>query len=144
MTTLVWFRNDLRVADNPALSEACEHDRVVACFVVSSVQWRDHDVGERRLAFLGRSLNALSVELAKLSIPIELIEAPSFGDVPGALLALAERTGALRLVFNAEYPGDKAKASVLAESQCDAARDLGIRTVFLPLDLDGSWRLSCG
>ena len=26
MTTLVWFRNDLRLADNPALFDACESE----------------------------------------------------------------------------------------------------------------------
>ena len=77
----MWFRNDLRVADNPALSNACERGRVVACFVVSSAQWREHDAGEQRLAFLGRSLNALSSELAQLGIALKLIEAPRIEDV---------------------------------------------------------------
>jgi hypothetical protein len=70
VTSLVWFRNDLRVADNPALTEACACGPVVACFVVSTNQWRVHDVGDRRLAFLGRSLNALARELAILGIPM--------------------------------------------------------------------------
>lgn len=107
MTTLVWFRNDLRVADNPALAEACEHGHVVACFVVSDVQWRDHDVGERRLAFLGRTLNALAIELARLGITFELMDAPRFVDVPNVLLGLANRIGATRLGFNAEYPSNE-------------------------------------
>ncbi|MEJ2133104.1 MAG: deoxyribodipyrimidine photo-lyase [Gammaproteobacteria bacterium] len=55
MTTLVWFRNDLRVADNPALMHARERGRVVACFAICSAQWREHDVGDMRLAFLARS-----------------------------------------------------------------------------------------
>ncbi len=105
----MWFRNDLRIADNPALVAACESGPVVACFVVSSAQWRDHAVGERRLAFLGRSLNAVAVALAKLGIPLKLIEAPHFDDVPGALLALAEQTGVRQLMFNAEYPGNEQK-----------------------------------
>lgn len=107
LTTLIWFRNDLRVADNPALTTACEWGQVTACFVVSGVQWRDHDVGDRRLAFLGRTLNALAGELAKLGIPLELIDAPRFVDVPNALLALAKRIGAKRAVFNAEYPSNE-------------------------------------
>jgi deoxyribodipyrimidine photo-lyase len=105
--TLVWFRNDLRVADNPALLSACEGDKVIACFVVSGAQWRDHDVGNRRLAFLGRSVNGLSTALANLGISLEILDAPRFADVPGALLALAHRVGAQRLVFNAEYPSNE-------------------------------------
>ncbi len=104
LTTLVWFRNDLRVADNPALWEACEYGRVIACFVKSAVQWRDHDVGNRRLAFLARSLNALSCELARLGIPLVVVDAPRFVDVPSVLLELAKRHGAQRVAMNAEYP----------------------------------------
>jgi hypothetical protein len=47
-------------------------------------------------------------------------------------------------VFNAEYPGGESGAVELAAEQCDVADGLGIHTVFLPLDLDGSWRVSCG
>ena len=107
MTTLVWFRNDLRVADNPALAQACSSGRVVACFVVSDLQWQEHDVGERRLAFLGRAVNALAQELAELGIQFNLINAPRFADVPNALLELIRRIGASKIVFNAEYPGNE-------------------------------------
>jgi len=107
LATLVWFRNDLRIADNPALLNACDDDEVIACFVLSAAQWREHDVGERRLAFLGRSVNALSTVLAHIGITLEILEAPRFADVPGALLGLAHRVGAQRLVFNAEYPSNE-------------------------------------
>jgi deoxyribodipyrimidine photo-lyase len=126
LTTLVWFRNDLRVADNPALSEACERGRVIACFVVSGAQWQDHDVGERRLAFLGRSLNALTIELAELGIALTLIEAPRFVDVPRALLALANQSGAVRLAFNAEYPSNEHRRD---EAVAAAMRANGIEVV---------------
>ena len=40
MKNLVWFRNDLRVHDNPALSSACSSDNeVVAVYIVSEAQW---------------------------------------------------------------------------------------------------------
>ena len=35
MSRLIWFRTDLRVADNPALSAACAgDDPVIALFVI--------------------------------------------------------------------------------------------------------------
>jgi len=46
-------------------------------------------------------------------------------------------------VFNAEYPGDEDTAGELAEEQCAESNELGIHTLFLPIDLDGSWRVSC-
>ena len=41
MTQLVWFRNDLRTGDNPALTAACKKNQPVrACFVVTPEQWQ--------------------------------------------------------------------------------------------------------
>lgn len=46
-------------------------------------------------------------------------------------------------VLNAEYPGDEAAADEAAPDVCDASADLDFRTLLLPLDLDGSWRVTC-
>ena len=46
-------------------------------------------------------------------------------------------------VFNAEYPGSEAAGRAFAEEQCEESIRLGIHTLFLPLDLDGSWRVAC-
>jgi len=45
-------------------------------------------------------------------------------------------------VFNAEYPGESSAGEHVAW-ECAAANHIGIRTVYMPLDLDGSWRASC-
>ena len=43
MRNLVWFRNDLRVYDNPALDAACyANNEVVAVYIVSESQWDEH------------------------------------------------------------------------------------------------------
>ncbi|MCU1496980.1 MAG: deoxyribodipyrimidine photo-lyase [Acidimicrobiales bacterium] len=62
-TGIVWFRRDLRLADNPALrAAALAHERVVALFV--------HDpalagpAGANRVVFLHRCLDALDADLA--------------------------------------------------------------------------------
>ena len=47
-------------------------------------------------------------------------------------------------VFNAEYPVDRAVGSTLRDEYCAEADRLGIHTLILPLELDGSWRISCG
>lgn len=47
-------------------------------------------------------------------------------------------------VFNAEYPADRASGAALRDEYCAEADRLGIHTLILPIDLDGSWRLSCG
>ncbi|MCZ6539934.1 MAG: endo alpha-1,4 polygalactosaminidase [Chloroflexi bacterium] len=47
-------------------------------------------------------------------------------------------------VFNAEYPADRAIGSTLQDEYCAEANRLGIHTLILPVELDGSWRISCG
>lgn len=46
-------------------------------------------------------------------------------------------------VFNAEYPDDRASAREVRYDYCAEADQLGIYTLILPIDLDGSWRISC-
>ncbi|MDM7832404.1 cryptochrome/photolyase family protein [Cellulomonas edaphi] len=66
MTSVHWFRRDLRLADNPALVAAVQRaraadDEVVALFVVDPLLWRS--AGGPRLAYLAASLRALDAEL---------------------------------------------------------------------------------
>ena len=73
MTALVWFRSDLRVDDNTALSRACaDHRRVAAVFYATPQQWRAHDMGDARGDFLWRNLAALHDQLAALNIALQV------------------------------------------------------------------------
>ena len=100
----MWFRHDLRLADNPALVSACERGKVHACFVNCPDQWEAHDVGPRRLHFLRETLTELMTDLAKLGIPMTIVEASDFKQVPGKLLELCSELGAKHVYINAEYP----------------------------------------
>lgn len=61
---VVWFRNDLRLGDNPAWSAATsDHDEVTALFVIDPVVW-DAAPGGRR-SRLGAHLAALDASLAE-------------------------------------------------------------------------------
>jgi deoxyribodipyrimidine photo-lyase len=102
--TLVWFRNDLRTADNPALHDAMERGTAIAVFCVCPRQWRDHDVGANRLAFLQDNLHHLAGELRSLGVPLRIINEPGFDRLHEPLVALAADVGASALAFNAEYP----------------------------------------
>ncbi len=107
MRSLVWFKNDLRVTDHPALHAAAAEGDVVACFCFSPRQWRSHAMGDWRMAFLLRSLDALHASLQALNIPLLLVDAPDFEDVPAKLAALAAAHGASALHFIDEYPLDE-------------------------------------
>ena len=61
-TAIVWFRRDLRLADNPALQAAAEgHGRVVAVFVHDPALVRPS--GANRVVFLHGCLGALDADL---------------------------------------------------------------------------------
>ncbi|NNL84950.1 MAG: deoxyribodipyrimidine photo-lyase, partial [Myxococcales bacterium] len=51
---LFWFRRDLRLADNPALTAASERGPVLPVFVIDDALWKP--AGDNRRAFLIASL----------------------------------------------------------------------------------------
>lgn len=66
-THLVWFRADLRVHDNIALAAACraKNARVLALFIATPEQWREHEMAPRQAACLAAYLNDLQHSLAE-------------------------------------------------------------------------------
>jgi deoxyribodipyrimidine photolyase len=67
MRNLVWFRNDLRVYDNPALDAACNaNNEVVAVYIVSESQWDEHNDSVNKISFWFRCLVELEKELKKM------------------------------------------------------------------------------
>lgn len=116
---LVWFRNDLRVDDNPALFHACQsavgrgnkgegskerEQTVKAVFVASPEQWRLHEESPRKLALLQSALQSLQQKLAKLGVTLDLLTVPMFDDVPSALLQFCQKHQLTNLHFNDEIP----------------------------------------
>ncbi|CAE7209229.1 phrB [Symbiodinium necroappetens] len=101
---LVWFRSDLRIDDNPALSRACEAcDEVVAVFLVAGKQWREHDMSDVRLHFMLGALRELKEHLETRNIPLLVREAPRFKDAPDAIAEVAGEVGATLVTFNREH-----------------------------------------
>ncbi len=96
MRALVWFRRDLRLDDNHALSAASRDAAagVVGIFLLSPAQWLEHDDAPCKIEFWLRSLEVLRVELEKLNIPLLIRPAPRFSDAPGTLLEVAREVGA--------------------------------------------------
>ncbi len=105
MRPLVWFRSDLRVTDNAALSAACAAaDRgVVTVFTICARQWREHDWADAKVEFLLRNLACLAEGLKRLHVSLLILETPTFAEVPAALLASAREHGCDALYFNREY-----------------------------------------
>src|SRR6476619_7074743 len=63
-TSVMWFRRDLRLADNPALLDACDSGSpggVLPLFVLDPALWGP--AGISRQGYLSRSLRALDASL---------------------------------------------------------------------------------
>lgn len=104
MTAMVWFRNDLRLADNPALTAAVKSgDPVEACFAVTPEQWREHDWSPAKVRLLQASLQSLAEDLARLGIPFHIVRADNFADSERKLEDLCRERRISALHFNEEY-----------------------------------------
>ncbi|MGL5661709.1 MAG: deoxyribodipyrimidine photo-lyase, partial [Aeromonas sp.] len=123
---LVWFRNDLRLADHPALSACCANaspaDEVAALFVISAQQWQQYHMAPRRQRFILAQLDELGRELAALGIELHLVRADTFADAPAALAALSQRLGVTDLYAHQaieldEQRRDRNVAIALTESE---------------------------
>ncbi|MGS4988436.1 cryptochrome/photolyase family protein [Roseibium sp. RP-7] len=68
MTTLVWFRQDLRIKDNPALFEAARKGRVLPVFILEPAEQtgETHPLGGASLWWLHHSLASLKADLPGL------------------------------------------------------------------------------
>ncbi|HEY7774923.1 MAG TPA: FAD-binding domain-containing protein [Kineobactrum sp.] len=66
MPTVMWFKRDLRVQDNPALAFAAERGLVVPLYIVEPGYWCLPDTSGRQFAFLQESLAGLQNDLHTL------------------------------------------------------------------------------
>lgn len=105
MRALMWFRSDLRIDDNRALRAACSAARggVIGVFHLCPRQWKAHDWGDNKTAFVLANLAALQRRLEQLRIPLLLVASADFRDAPRLLLDLARRRECEAMFFNCEY-----------------------------------------
>jgi deoxyribodipyrimidine photo-lyase len=110
---LVWFKTcDLRATDNTALHRASQNGPVLAAFVVTPDQYKRHDDAIIKQDFWYRNLLKLSIALAKLNIPLKILHARDFADIPDELFKLSIQHNIQQLHFNQQYE--------LNERQCES------------------------
>jgi deoxyribodipyrimidine photo-lyase len=93
--SIMWFRRDLRIGDNPALLEAiASGDEIIPVFILDKKLI--DATGSKRLAYLGQSLRALDESLDNnLHVMV--------GDQVEVLTELMKRYGATSVHISAEY-----------------------------------------
>lgn len=110
--SLVWFRQDLRLADNPALMAAAAAGPVVAAYILD-----DETPGVRRIGgasrwWLHQSLRSLSADLAERGLSLVLRRGPA----AAALSELARESGAQSVFWNRCYePGAIARDTAIKQ-----------------------------
>jgi deoxyribodipyrimidine photo-lyase len=98
--TIVWLRDDLRLADNPALHAAVERGHpLVVVYVLDEVSHGIRPHGGASRWWLHHSLEALGAEVRKLGGHLVLRR----GDALSELGSLVEETGADAVFWNRRY-----------------------------------------
>jgi deoxyribodipyrimidine photo-lyase len=137
---LVWFRRDLRIADNPALAAAAaRHERVVPVYVHAPDEDGDWPPGGAQRWWLHHSLVAHAAALARLGSPLVVRLGPS----RDALADLIDETGTEAVYWNRLYEPaaierDRGIKSWLRETRGIDAQSFNAALLFEP------WTIATG
>ena len=93
---ILWFRQDLRIHDNPALEKAFSSGFPVICLYIHDVQLTGRRLGAASLWWLDKSLRALAASLAERGGRLTLRS----GDAEAELRRIVEETGAQAVYMN--------------------------------------------
>jgi deoxyribodipyrimidine photo-lyase len=94
---MMWFRRDLRLADNPALLDACDADAVLPLFVIDPALWGPAGVSRRW--YLCESLRSLDASLRRRHAGLSVVR----GDPVRQVVLAAKQVGASRVHVAADY-----------------------------------------
>jgi deoxyribodipyrimidine photo-lyase len=98
--SIVWFRRDLRLADNPALQAALQHgEQIIPLYIHSPAEEGEWREGGAARWWLHQSLRALNADLTALGAPLQFAQ----GNAADILLALCSASGADAVYWNRRY-----------------------------------------
>ncbi|MEP0072189.1 MAG: deoxyribodipyrimidine photo-lyase [Marinomonas sp.] len=101
---LVWLRNDLRSIDNPALYHASKQGKVAVAITITPQQWKEHNESDAKTGLRAGLIQTLSKTLATLGIPLHLIHAEKFSQLPDKITQFCLANGIKHLWFNHDLP----------------------------------------
>ncbi len=117
MKTIVWFRQDLRIADNAALSEACKTGEIIPVFILDE---KDRPLGAASKWWLHHSLSALSRSLGGLIL--------RKGDPLEILRELADEAGAQAIYWNRSYEPHSIQRDTKIKKQLNEQSGLEVKS----------------
>lgn len=124
---IVWFRDDLRLSDHPALHAAAKTGAPVICLYVFDEQ-SARPLGGAARWWLAQSLRALQASLASMGAALVLRRGPAAKVIAG----LARETGAGAVFWNGIA---QAPHQAVAEEVAAALAETGVGSQTLPGDL---------
>jgi len=108
MKSLVWFRNDLRLDDNPALRQACaKSEEVHAIYIYSNNQMELHDEANCKIEFMIANLKCLQKSLNELNIPLSIINSDGMNHDPSIILNLVKERKITNVYWNNQFGIDE-------------------------------------
>jgi deoxyribodipyrimidine photo-lyase len=137
--TVMWFRRDLRLADNPALRSAVGRDGVVCLFVVDPVLLgRRHHDAPGRLRFLRAGLESLAADLRERGSQLVVRRGDPAAEVAQVAMDVrADRVAVTDEVSPYGRARDEAVAEALARDGVELRRHPGL-CLAEPGELEGS------
>ena len=128
---IVWFRDDLRLSDHPALHAASKTGRPMICLYIFDEPSGAHDarpLGGAARWWLAQSLRALQKRLNAVGSSLLLRKGPA----AKIIRELARKTGAATVFWNEIA---QAPQQALADQVAAALKEIGVATHSLPGDL---------
>lgn len=95
MVSMVWFRNDLRLSDNPALQDACKQGKILPVYIYDPA-YLNPPLGQASRWWLHQSLVSLSNDLQAKGSNLFVFE----GDTNAILLELAKKYDCRKVFWN--------------------------------------------
>lgn len=138
MTALIWFRDDLRLADNPALEAAAAHGPVTALYLLDERSPGVRPLGGATRWWLHESLTALEADLAARGIPLILRRGAATEAVP----ALVRELGSTGVFWNRRVSGPEREIDSAVKTELQEA-GLAVESFTANL-LHDPWRVQTG
>ena len=104
MNSLFIFNSDLRLKNNPALSNASLYgSSLTTVFIFNPKKWNDHNESNLKIAFQIEHLKELSEKLKNLNIPLKLINADGIEDESKKIIDFVKKNEIQEVFINKEY-----------------------------------------
>ena len=117
MKSLMWFRNDLRMDDNPALREACKSsDEVHAVYIYSQNQNQKHNEANCKTEFFIENLKALESKLSKINIPLIIKNSQGYEDNSDIICNYAKNHSIDKVFWNNQFGIDESDRDEFVQS----------------------------